>query len=82
MPKYSELKGKTVIVKSALPPIVGTIEDVEEEGIWIKTQFITEDDNDSPGWKAAVTAASTFKGQVVFIPLGQIQILVTSADWP
>ena len=81
MQQYSDLKGKTVIIKATTPPvpIIGKIADVEEKGVWVKADILGLESGQpfSAQWAGVKDAAAKMEDAIAFIPLCQIHWLLT-----
>jgi len=80
MPKYADLKGKTVIVRLTHGTYKAEIVDVEDAGIWIKAKIL---DPTSPTWPThwpqdLQELASKITDQVIFVPIQQVEWIAMS----
>jgi len=80
MPKYSELKGKKVVIKPSwyILPTIGTVVEVEEEGLWLTMELgISRSEYSLDLPDAVKKRIAGLKDGLYFIPLCHIHYVLT-----
>jgi hypothetical protein len=85
MSRYSELKGKKVVIKPSwyILPTIGTIVDVEEEGLWLTMELgVSRSEFSIELPEAVKKRVATLKDGVYFIPLSHIHYVLSERSSP
>lgn len=80
MPKYAELKGKKVVIKLSwyVLPTVGTVVEVEDQGLWLTMELGASPSEYSIQLPEAVKKrVAALKEGVYFIPLSHIHYVLS-----
>jgi len=80
MSRYTELKGKKVVIKPSwyVRPTIGTIIAVEDEGLWLTMEVGVSPSDFSKELPEAVKArVSAIENGVYFIPLSHIHYVLS-----
>lgn len=85
MSRYSELKGKKVVIKPSwyILPTIGTIVDVEEEDLWLTMELgVSRSEFSIELPEAVKKRVTTLKDGVYFIPLSHIHYVLSERPSP
>lgn len=80
MSRYAELKGKKVVIKPSwcILPTIGTVIEVEDEGLWLTMEVgVSRSEYSLELPKAVKNRVSELKDGLYFIPLSHIHYVLT-----